>query len=87
VIEKAGAAAIGTTSAGTSWSFGRHDGQTLQREEMLKVIENIVRTVTVPVTADIESGYGRGSIEEVIELVKLLFAIGVAGINLEDSPG
>ncbi len=87
VIEKAGAAAIGTTSGGISWSFGRRDGQTLQREEMLKVIENIVRTVTVPVTADIESGYGRGSIEEVVELVKLLITIGVAGINLEDSPG
>jgi 2-methylisocitrate lyase-like PEP mutase family enzyme len=87
VIEKAGAVAIGTTSAGISWSFGRHDGQTLRRDEMLMVIENIVRTVTVPVTADIESGYGHGSIEEVVELVRLLIAMGVAGINLEDSPG
>jgi 2-methylisocitrate lyase-like PEP mutase family enzyme len=87
VIEQAGAAAIGTTSAGISWSFGRHDGQTLHRDEMLKVIESIVRSVTIPITADIESGYGAGSIEEVVELVNLLIAIGVAGINLEDSPG
>lgn len=87
VIETAGAAAIGTTSAGISWSFGRHDGQGLRREEMLPVIENIVHTVSVPVTADIESGYGCGSVEEVVGLAKELIAIGVAGINIEDSAG
>lgn len=87
VIETAGALAIGTTSAGVSWSFGRRDGQTLRREEMLKVIENIVCTVNVPVTADIESGYDHGSIEELVEFVKVLLSLNVAGINLEDSPG
>ncbi len=87
VIELAGALAIATTSAGISWTFGRSDGQKLQRAEMIQVIRNIVQTVKVPVTADIEGGYGSGSVHDVAETVQALIAIGVAGINLEDSPG
>src|SRR4051812_17144386 len=60
VIELAGARAIATTSAGVSWALGRPDGQGLTREEMLGTIASIVRTVSVPVTADVESGYGGG---------------------------
>ena len=87
LIEEAGALAIATTSAGVSWSFGHLDGQQLGREEMLQVIRNIVATVQVPVTADIESGYGTGSAEDVAETVRQLVSIGVAGLNIEDSPG
>lgn len=87
VIEKAGAAAIATTSAGIAWTFGHGDGQKLTRDEMLQVIRNIVRTVDVPVNADIEGGYGTGSSEDVAETVRAVLAAGVAGINLEDSPG
>jgi 2-methylisocitrate lyase-like PEP mutase family enzyme len=87
VIEAAGSPAIATTSAGVSWSFGRPDGQKLRREEMLRVIQSISEAVTVPVTADVESGYGQGSCADVAETVQMLVAIGVAGINLEDSPG
>jgi hypothetical protein len=58
VIELAGAAAIATTSAGVSWTFGRGDGQTLCREEMLGAVGHIARTVAVPVTADVEGGWG-----------------------------
>jgi 2-methylisocitrate lyase-like PEP mutase family enzyme len=87
VIEAAGAPAIATTSAGVSWSFGRADGQKLRREEMLEVIGNIVECVRIPVTADIESGYGNGSVKDVADTVQALISIGVAGINIEDSPG
>jgi len=87
VIEGAGAPAIATTSAGVSWSFGRKDGQNLGREEMLRVISNIVDSVKVPVNADIESGYGNGSGNDVADTVHALISMGVAGINLEDSPG
>ena len=87
VIEAAGAPAIATTSAGVSWSLGRPDGQNLGRDEMLQAIRQIVDTVSVPVNADIEGGYGKGSLEDVAETVKELIAIGVAGINLEDTPG
>jgi len=87
VIEAAGAPAIATTSAGVSWSFGRPDGQKLSREEMMQVIGNIIKRVRVPVNADIESGYGDGSNQDVAESVQALVSIGVAGINIEDSPG
>lgn len=82
VIERAGAKAIATTSAGVSWTYGRRDGQTLRRDEMLRTIDHIVQTVGVPVSADIEGGYG-----DVFETVRCLVAIGAAGMNLEDSPG
>src|SRR5215472_13219261 len=87
VIEAAGAPAIATTSAGASWSFGRNDGQRLSRDEMLQVIGNIVRSVKVPVSADVESGYGNGSGKDVADTVQALISMGIAGINLEDSPG
>ncbi len=54
---------------------------------MLQVIANIVESVRVPVSADMESGYGSGSDKEVAETVAALISMGVAGINLEDSPG
>jgi 2-methylisocitrate lyase-like PEP mutase family enzyme len=87
VIEAAGAPAIATTSAGISWSFGRKDGQKLKREEMLQAIGNVVESVKVPVSADIESGYGNGTGKDVADTVQALISMGVAGINIEDSPG
>jgi 2-methylisocitrate lyase-like PEP mutase family enzyme len=87
VIEQAGAPAIATTSAAVSWTLGRGDGQKVTRDEMLQVIRAIARTVEVPVTADVEGGYGTGSTQDVAETVREVVAAGVAGINLEDTPG
>ncbi|MEP6730448.1 MAG: isocitrate lyase/phosphoenolpyruvate mutase family protein [bacterium] len=86
MIEQAGAVAIATTSAGVSWGLGR-SSQKLQRDEMLRVVRSIAETVAVPVTADVEGGYGTGSERDVAETVERLVDIGVVGINLEDSPG
>lgn len=85
VIEMAGAPAIATSSAAMSWTMGRADGQTLRREEMIRAVRSIVEAVALPVTADVEGGYGSGSESDVAETVKELVAIGVVGINLEDS--
>lgn len=87
VIELAGALAIGTTSAGTSWTYGRRDGHQLHRDEMIRMLRYIAQTVNVPVTADIEGGYGTGSTEDVAETTRAVVAAGGVGINLEDSPG
>ena len=87
VIEDAGATAIATTSAGVAWTHGFRDGQLLAAEQMLRTIEAVVATVDVPVTADVESGYGDGSPAAVTALVARLLDIGVAGVNIEDSPG
>ncbi len=76
--------AIGTTSAGIAASLGYRDGEQLPFESMLDVIRKITQSVNIPVSADIESGYGE-TIEEVLENVRKIIANGVVGINLEDS--
>jgi len=87
LIEAAGAAAIATTSAAVSWSLGRPDGEGLTRDEMIGAVRRIADTVAIPVSADIEGGYGKGSPEDVAETVTAVIAAGAVGINLEDAPG
>ncbi|WP_232376700.1 isocitrate lyase/PEP mutase family protein [Amycolatopsis aidingensis] len=84
MIAEAGARAIATTSGGVAWSHGKPDGQRLSRNEMVGVIRAIAAAVDVPVTADIEGGYGPAP-EDVAATVSAVVAVGAAGINLEDS--
>ena len=58
VFEEAGFGAIATTSAGIAFTLGYPDGQRISREEMLGVVRRITAAVRVPVTADVEAGYG-----------------------------
>src|SRR6202158_3541445 len=58
IFEEAGFPAIATTSAGVAFSLGYPDGQRIPRDEMLASLGRIARAVHVPVTADIEAGYG-----------------------------
>ncbi|MFJ1844519.1 isocitrate lyase/phosphoenolpyruvate mutase family protein [Streptomyces sp. NPDC088146] len=83
VIEAAGAPAIATTSAGVAWSLGCPDGDVLTRDRALKLIARIVAAVAVPVTADIEGGYGTDA-AGVAETVAGVLAAGAAGVNIED---
>jgi 2-methylisocitrate lyase-like PEP mutase family enzyme len=87
IIEDAGAPAIATTSCGVSWALGRPDGQGLSRDEMIEAVRRIAGVVKVPVTADIEGGYGTGTPSDVLETVKRVVDAGAVGINLEDTPG
>lgn len=84
VLEEAGARAIATTSGGCSWSIGVPDGGHLQRDQVVDLIGRIVRIVAVPVTADIETGYGE-SLDELAATVRAVIAAGAVGINIEDS--
>ncbi len=84
LIAQAGAAAIATTSGGVAWSAGKPDGHGLSREEMADLVARIVRVVDVPVTADIEGGYGP-SAADVAATVRAVVEAGAVGINLEDS--
>jgi 2-methylisocitrate lyase-like PEP mutase family enzyme len=86
-IARAGAAAIATTSAAVSWVHGVGDGERLDRATAMLAVRRIASAVTVPVTADIESGYGAGSPDDVAETARAVLAAGVVGINLEDSAG
>ncbi len=85
VIEEAGAPAIATTSSGVSWSLGRPDGEGLTRDEMIAAVRRIAGAVAVPVSADIEGGYGSGTPEDVAETVAAVIAAGAVGVNLEDA--
>ena len=87
VIEAAGARAIATTSAGIAWALGYPDGQKIPRDAMLAQVALIVRTVGVPVTADVESGYGSGTPADAAETARGVIAAGAVGLNLEDAPG
>lgn len=84
VMEQAGFPAIATASAAIALSHGVADGEALSRDEMMAAIRRIVNAVSVPVTADIEGGYGR-SPDEVAETVRAVIEAGAVGINIEDS--
>ncbi|MBF6209454.1 isocitrate lyase/phosphoenolpyruvate mutase family protein [Nocardia puris] len=84
VIAQAGAVAIATTSAAVSWALGRTDGQRLSRDEAAGQVARIAAAVDVPVTADIEGGYGPTP-QDVAATVSAVIAAGAVGINLEDS--
>ena len=87
LVEAAGAAAIATTSAGVSWSLGYPDGHGVTRDLMVDAVRRIVQSVRIPVSADVESGYGSGTPEDVAETATRMIEAGAVGINLEDSPG
>ncbi|MER5360779.1 isocitrate lyase/phosphoenolpyruvate mutase family protein [Streptomyces sp. NPDC002785] len=82
VFADAGFPALATPSAGIAASLGYEDGAT-PAAEMFAAVARIVRAVpaAVPVSADIEAGYGLAS----KELVERLLDTGAVGCNLEDS--
>ncbi len=84
VYERLGFAAIGTSSAAVAHSLGYEDGEQIPFETYLSIIERIIKSVDLPLTVDLEAGYGKNP-EQILDNVKKLHALGVAGINLEDS--
>ena len=80
-IEAAGFPAIATTSGGIASAFGYPDGEVMPFELMFAAIERIAGAVEVPVTPDVETGYGLA----LDELVERLLAAGAVGLNLEDT--
>jgi 2-methylisocitrate lyase-like PEP mutase family enzyme len=82
IVEQAGFPAIATTSAGIAFSAGRPDGG-LERARMIEAVGRIVESVDVPVTADLEAGYGDGPVD-VAATVGEVVALGAVGANLED---
>jgi 2-methylisocitrate lyase-like PEP mutase family enzyme len=83
IVEESGFPAIATTSAGIAATLGYPDGQKISREEMLGVVARIAKAVHVPVTADMEAGYGV-TIDDMTQTVKAVVAAGAVGMNLED---
>jgi 2-methylisocitrate lyase-like PEP mutase family enzyme len=86
VLEELGYPSIATTSAGVAFALGYPDGQRISRDEMLEVVARIARAVRVPVTADMESGYGTTP-AEMTETAKAIVNAGAVGLNFEDVTG
>jgi 2-methylisocitrate lyase-like PEP mutase family enzyme len=75
--------ALATTSSGFAASLGRHDGQ-VSREEALEHTRELVAATDLPVSADLESGFGETP-EAVAETYRLAAETGLAGASIEDS--
>jgi 2-methylisocitrate lyase-like PEP mutase family enzyme len=86
IVEETGFPAVATTSAGVAAMLGYPDGQRVSRDEMVDVVGRIARAVEVPVTADMEAGYGTTP-AEMAETARALIEAGAVGLNLEDMTG
>ncbi len=83
ILAGLGFPAIATTSAGIAWSLGVPDGGAVDADTMLEHVARIVAAVDVPVSADLESGYG-DTPDDVARTVARAVELGVVGGNLED---
>lgn len=84
VLQAKGYPAVATASAAISASLGYRDGEKLKRSSLIDLTGRIARSVDVPVTADIEAGYG-GTIADLAETINEVIDSGVVGVNIEDS--
>jgi 2-methylisocitrate lyase-like PEP mutase family enzyme len=83
IVEAAGAQAIATTSGAVAWSLGAPDGDALDRDLAVDLVARIAKAVEIPVTADIESGFGKDA-GEVGETARAISEAGASGVNIED---
>jgi 2-methylisocitrate lyase-like PEP mutase family enzyme len=84
ILEKKGYHAVATASAAMSASLGYQDGEKIRRSTAIDLIARVARSVAIPVTADIEMGYGK-SLAELEKTVEQLIESEAVGLNLEDS--
>lgn len=84
LFQQQGFSAIGTSSAAVATSLGYADGEGMPLDEYLLIIKRIIASVSIPVTVDFEMGYANTP-EAIYANLQQLIALGVAGINLEDS--
>src|SRR5438876_12207277 len=82
LLAAAGFEALATTSAGYAFSVGRRDG-TVTRDEMMEHVGRIVTATDLPVSADLESGFGDDP-HVVAETIRLGAERGLVGASIED---
>ncbi|MFZ6008951.1 MAG: isocitrate lyase/PEP mutase family protein [Bacteroidota bacterium] len=83
-LEKLKFKAVGTSSAAVAETLGYKDGEQMPFEEYFMIIRRIREAVSIPLSVDLEAGYGKTT-NEIVGNIKRLHALGVAGINIEDS--
>jgi 2-methylisocitrate lyase-like PEP mutase family enzyme len=86
IVESLGFPAIATTSSGIANAEGYADGQRISRSAMLSRVQVIARAVDIPVSADLEGGYG-STVEDAVATARGAIESGAVGLNLEDSSG
>ncbi len=87
MVEHCGLPAVATSSAACANALGYADGQHVPWNDMLALIKSIARSVSVPVTADIESGFAADAKQLETSIAQVIQA-GAVGVNLEDAlPG
>lgn len=86
LMETAGFPAVATTSAGVAFALGYPDGERISRDEMAQAVGRIAGRVSVPVTADMEAGYGPTA-GDAAATARAVVQAGAVGMNLEDAPG
>jgi 2-methylisocitrate lyase-like PEP mutase family enzyme len=84
LLEDLGYKAVATASASIAFANGIDDGEKISFDELISILKKIVKSVKIPVTADIESGYAENN-SVLKENIKRLIDTGIAGINFEDS--
>jgi 2-methylisocitrate lyase-like PEP mutase family enzyme len=86
-FEQSGYAAVGTSSHAVAQVLGYDDGENVSFDDLYRLARRTVEVVKIPVTVDLEAGYARTT-EGIVENIKKLHDVGVAGINIEDTlPG
>jgi len=87
ILAALGFEALATTSAGLAFSLGRKDGQgAVSREETLANAAAIVATTDLPVSADLENGFGHAP-EDCAATLRAALATGLVGGSIEDATG
>ncbi len=84
LLQQNGFKAIATSSAAVAKSLGYEDGEGMPFEEYLFIVKRISSSIKLPLTVDLEMGYGSTG-DEIYANISRLAEIGVVGINLEDS--
>jgi 2-methylisocitrate lyase-like PEP mutase family enzyme len=84
VLVDAGFEAIATTSGGCAFSLGYCDGEHIGRNGMMDIVKRIANAVDVPVSADVEAGYGPTP-EDVALTIRGVIDAGAVGANIEDT--
>lgn len=83
VFETSGFAALATSSAAMAWTLGYADGEVVDQSDMFAAIERIARVARVPLSADLEAGFG-ATPQAIAQTCERAVATGIVGVNLED---
>lgn len=84
VLAALGAEALATTSAGHAFTLGRPDMGHVSRNEAIAHAADIVAAINLPVSGDLENGYG-DDLDTIAETVRLAFEAGLARCSIEDT--